>query len=264
MKVVVIGGSGLIGSKLVPKLIADGHEAVPASPNTGVNTVTGEGLAEVLKGAEVVVDVSNSPSLEGDAPIAFFKTSTRNLISAGQAAGIKHYVALSVVGTNRFLESDYFLAKMAQEDLVRESLMPYSIVHATQFFEFFKTIAGAATVGDEVHLPSVLVQPMATDEIASAIARVAVGPAQNGIVEVAGPQVFRLDEFVAHGLNEFNDRRRVVVDPKARYFGASLTERQLLPGDAVRLGEVRFEDWLKANSPRAHGIVVAGPPPQQW
>jgi uncharacterized protein YbjT (DUF2867 family) len=258
MKVVVIGGTGLIGSKLVPKLIAHGHEAVPAAPATGVNTITGEGLAEVLQDANVVVDVSNSPSLEGHLAMEFFTTSTRNLLSYGLAAGVAHHVALSVVGTNRLLDSDYFLAKMVQEDLIKGSSLPYSIVHATQFFEFLKTIASAATLDDEVHLAPVLFQPMAADDVASAVGRVAAGSAQNGIIEVAGPQVLRLDEAVAHGVDEFRDRRRVVADPQARYFGALLAERTLMPGPDAQLGEVDFNAWLKENSPRTHGVLVAG------
>ena len=245
MKLVIIGGTGLIGSKLVTKLREHGHEAVPASPDTGVNTLTGDGLAEVLQGASVVVDVSNSPSFEEKAVMAFFTTSTQNLLNAAAAAGVKHYVALSVVGTERIRDSPYFRAKNAQESLIRSAGIPYSIVHATQFFEFVKRIADDATVGTTVRLPAVLIRPMAADDVAKAVGRIAVGPSVNGIVEVAGPQQFRFDELIREGLAARNDRREVVVDPHARYFGAELGERSLIPGDSARLGEIRFDDWLK-------------------
>jgi uncharacterized protein YbjT (DUF2867 family) len=244
MKIVVIGGSGLIGSKLVKKLGEHGHEAVAASPDSGVNTLTGEGLAEVLQGAAVVVDVSNSPSFEETAVMNFFTTSTRNLLQHEAAAGVRHHVALSVVGTERLSESGYFRAKIAQEKLIKESGIPYSIVHATQFFEFVKNIADAATSGTTVRLAPALIQPMAADDVAKAVARIAVGPPVNGIVEVAGPQQFRLDELIRQGLRARNDPRTVVVDPQARYFGAELGERTLVPGNDARLGDVRFEDWL--------------------
>jgi len=245
MKLVIIGGTGLIGSKLVTKLREHGHEAVPASPDTGVNTLTGDGLAEVLQGASVVVDVSNSPSFEEKAVMAFFTTSTQNLLNAAAAAGVKHYVALSVVGTERIRDSPYFRAKNAQESLIRSAGIPYSIVHATQFFEFVKRIADDATVGTTVRLPAVLIRPMAADDVAKAVGRIAVGPSVNGIVEVAGPQQFRFDELIREGLAARNDRREVVVDPHARYFGAELGERSLIPGDSARLGEIRFDEWLK-------------------
>src|SRR5438034_9563757 len=196
MKIVVIGGSGLIGSKLVDKLRENGHKAVPAAPNTGVNTITGEGLAEVLEGAEVVVDVSNAPDWEDAAVLTFFQTSTRNLLAAEAAAAVEHHVALSVVGTDRLSESGYFRAKIAQEELIKGSSIPYSIVHATQFFEFIERIADAATDGNVVRLPPALIQPMAADDVASALARVAVAPPVNRIVEIAGPDVFRLDELL--------------------------------------------------------------------
>jgi uncharacterized protein YbjT (DUF2867 family) len=244
MKIVVIGGTGLVGSKLVEKLREHGHEAVPASPDSGVNTLTGEGLAEVLEGAQVVVDVSNSPSFEDEAVLAFFETSTRNLLEAEAAEGVGHHVALSVVGTDRLSESGYFRGKIAQETLIEGSPIPYSIVHATQFFEFAKSIADAATDGDTVRLAPVLIQPMAADDVAAAVGRTAVGPPVNGIVEVAGPEQFRLDEFVRHGLEERDDPRVVVADPEARYFGARLDERTLVPGDDASLAETRFEDWL--------------------
>jgi uncharacterized protein YbjT (DUF2867 family) len=245
MKVVVIGGTGLIGSKLVTKLDEHGHEAVPASPDTGVNTLTGEGLSEVLDGAEVVVDVSNAPEWDDDAVMHFFQTSSRNLLAAEAAAGVGHHVALSVVGTDRLTESGYFRAKMSQEQLIEGSSIPYSIVHATQFFEFLESIAADATEGNEVHLPPALIQPMVSDDVAIAVARVAVGAPVNGIVEVAGPEQFRLDELVRGLLKARNDPREVIADPHARYFGITPSERTLLPGDDARIGETRLEDWLK-------------------
>jgi uncharacterized protein YbjT (DUF2867 family) len=244
MKLVVIGGTGLIGSKLVTRLREYGHEAVAASPDTGVNTLTGEGLAGALQGASVVVDVSNSPSFEDAAVMEFFTTSTRNLLEAARAAGVTHYVALSVVGTERIPDSPYLRAKNAQEALIRAAGAPYSIVHATQFFEFVKRIADEATVDSTVRLPPVLFQPMAADDVAKAVGRIAVGDPVNGIVEVAGPQQFRFDELIRQGLAARNDPRRVVADPHARYFGAELGERSLIPGDGARLGEIRFQEWL--------------------
>ena len=244
MKIVVIGGSGLIGSKLVPKLRERGQEALAASPNSGVNSVTGEGLAEALKNASVVVDVSNAPSWEDEAVMNFFKTGTRNLLSYEAAAGVGHHVALSVVGSERMLESGYFRAKIAQEDLIKVSAIPYSIVRATQFFEFIKGIADFSTDGSKVRLPSALIQPMAADDIASAVARVAMGSPVNGTVEVGGPEKFRLDELVRRGLAAWNDPREVVADPHARYYGIEVSERTLLPGDDAQLGETRFETWL--------------------
>jgi len=254
MKIVVIGGTGLIGSKLVNKLREHGHEAVPASPNSGVNTLTGEGLAEVLKGALVVVDVSNSPSFDEDVAMNFFTTATPNLLRYEQAAGVQHHVALSVVGTDRIAQrrpSDaektirgYFRAKLAQEKLIAESPIPFSIVHATQFFEFVKSIADVASDGTTVRLAPVLVQPMAADDVAAAVGRVAVDAPVNRIVEVAGPQEFRLNEFVLQGLRAYNDPRTVVADPGAGYFGIEVDERTLVPGKDARLGETRFETWL--------------------
>lgn len=248
MKIVVIGGSGLIGTKLVNKLREHGHEAVAASPVSGVNTLTGEGLAEVLKGASVVVDVSNSPSFEEAAAMAFFRTSTRNLLTSEAAAGVGHHVALSVVGTERLSESGgiggYFRAKLAQEKLIKESSIPYSIVHATQFFEFVKSIADASTNGNSVRLPKVLIQPMAADDVASAVGKIAVGTPVNGTVEVAGPEQFRLDELIRQGISTRNDPREVITDTHAGYFGAEVSERTLVPGDDAQLGETRFADWL--------------------
>jgi len=246
MKIVVIGGSGLIGSKVVQKLGAQGHQAVTASPNSGVNSVTGEGLAEVLKGASVVVDVSNSPSWEDAAVLKFFETSTRNLLTYEAAAGVGHHVALSVVGTDRLSESGYFRAKIAQEKLIKESSIPYSIVRATQFFEFFKGLADISMEGGKVHLPPVLFQPMAADDVASGVAKIAVGPPVNGIVEIAGPEQFRVDELVRRRLANLKDPREVIADPHARYSGAEVGERTLLPDKEARLGETRFADWLKS------------------
>jgi uncharacterized protein YbjT (DUF2867 family) len=254
MKIVVIGGTGLIGSKLVNKLREQGHEAVPAAPNTGVNTLTGEGLAEVLKGASVVVDVSNSPSWDDAAVLQFFETSTRNLLSNEASAGVGHHVALSVVGTDRLSESGYFRAKIAQEKLIKESSIPYSIVHATQFFEFLKGLADISAVDGKVHLPHVLFQPMAADDVATGVGRIAVGPSVNGIVEIGGPEPFRLDELVRRRLASLKDPREVIADPNARYSGAKLSEKTLLPGKNARLGETRFETWLTqpaAQIPRA-------------
>lgn len=244
MKIVVIGGTGLIGSKLVNKLREHGHEAVAAAPNTGVNTITGEGLAEVLKGASVVVDVSNSPSWDDAEVLKFFETSTRNLLKYEAAAGVRHHVALSVVGTDRLSESGYMRAKIAQEKLIKESSIPYSIVHATQFFEFLKGLADISMVGNQAHLPPVLFQPMAADDVASGLARIAVGNPINGIVEIAGPEQFRVDELVRRRLTSLKDPREVVADSNARYGGARVSERTLLPGNDARLGEIRFETWL--------------------
>ncbi|MCX4706404.1 SDR family oxidoreductase [Streptomyces sp. NBC_01373] len=244
MKVVVIGGTGLIGSKLVAKLNEHGHEAVPAAPNTGVNTLTGEGLAEVLQGASVVVDVSNSPSFADDAVMEFFRTSTTNLLKAEANAGVTHHVALSVVGTERLQGSGYFRAKQVQEELIKASGIPYSIVHATQFFEFAKGIADGATDGDTVRLPAAKIQPIVSDDVAAAVGRTAVGAPVNGVVEIAGPEAFPIDEFVRKGLAAKNDPRAVVTDPHATYSGAELQETTLLPGPDAHLAETRFADWL--------------------
>ena len=253
MEIVVIGGSGLIGSKLVTKLREHGHDAAAASPNSGVNTVTGEGLAEVLKGASVVVDVSNSPAWEDAAVLTFFETSTRNLLTYEAAAGVGHHVALSVVGTDRLSESGYFRAKIAQEKLIKESSIPYSIVRATQFFEFLKGLADISFDGDKVHLPPVLFQPMAADDVASGVGRIAVGPPGNGIVEIGGPEQFRLDELVRRRLATLKDPREVIADPRARYSGAEVGERTLVPGKDARLSETRFETWLTRPAAKAAG-----------
>ncbi|MCM3873304.1 MAG: Rieske 2Fe-2S domain-containing protein [Pyrinomonadaceae bacterium] len=248
MKIVVIGGSGLIGSKLIVKLREHGHQAVSASPASGVNTLTGEGLAEVLEGAAVVVDVSNSPSFADAAVMEFFKTSTGNLLTYEAAAGVGHHVALSVVGCDHLPDSGYLRAKVAQEKLIKESSIPYSIVRATQFFEFVNRIADSATDGNTVRLPPVRFQPLAADDVASAVARVAMGSPLNGIVEIAGPEQFRFDELIHLGLSVRKDPREVVADPHARYFGTELSERSLVPGDNAVLGETRFEDWLSRSA----------------
>ena len=262
MKIVVIGGTGLIGSKLVNQLREHGHEAVPAAPNTGVNTLTGEGLAEALKGASVVVDVSNSPSWEDAAVLRFFETSTRNLLAYEADAGVGHHVALSVVGTDQLSESGYFRAKIAQEKLIKGSPIPYTIVQATQFFEFLKGLADISVDGGKVHLPPVLFQPMAADDVATALGRIAVGPPVNGTVEIGGPEQFRLDELVQRRLVTLKDPHEVVADPNARYSGAKIGEKTLVPGNNARLGETRFESWLTqpaAQIPSAHAQPAGVP-----
>jgi len=245
MKIVVIGGTGLIGSKLVKKLREQGQEAVAASPASGVNSITGEGLADALRGASVVVDVTNSPSWEDDAVLKFFDTSTRNLLKAEAASGVGHHVALSVVGTERLLESGFFRAKLAQEKLIKTSAIPYTIVRATQFFEFVAKIADMSTEGNQVRLPPVLFQPMAAEDVASALAGVAMGSPVKGTVEIGGPEQSRLDELVRRDLAAVNDSREVVSDPRGRYYGIAVTERSLVPDDNARLGKTRFEDWLR-------------------
>ncbi|MEV4458705.1 SDR family oxidoreductase [Microbispora sp. NPDC049633] len=245
MKITVVGGTGLIGSKLVTKLRGQGHEAVAASPNTGVNTLTGEGLAEVLAGAQVVVDVSNSPSFERAAVLEFFETSTRNLLAAEAAAGVGHHVAVSIVGTERMPDNGYFAAKIAQEQLIEKSGIPFSLVHSTQFFEFARGIADEATVDGTVHIAPVLFQPIAGDDVAEAVGRTAVGSPLNGRVEIAGPEQFRMDEFFRQALAAWGDPREVVADPHARYFGSELSERSLVPvDDGAVLGAIRYHDWL--------------------
>jgi uncharacterized protein YbjT (DUF2867 family) len=246
MKIVVIGGHGRVGSKVIDKLAEHGHEAVAADLKTGVNTLTGEGLAEALDGADVVVDVSNSPSFEDTAVLEFFQTSTGNILAAEKAAGVGHHVALSVVGSDRLPDSGYLRAKVAQEKLIEESSIPYSIVRATQFFEFVDAIADEATDGDTVRLPAARIQPIAVDDVARAVGRIAAGTPVNGIVEIAGPEPFRFDELIRKGLDASNDPRHVVADPEARYFGTKLADSSLLPGEHAQLGEIRFEDWLGA------------------
>jgi uncharacterized protein YbjT (DUF2867 family) len=256
MKIVVVGGTGLIGAKLVERLRGQGYQAVPASPSSGVNTLTGEGLPRALDGAAVAVDVTDAPSYEEAAALRFFMTSTHNLLNAEVVAGVGHHVALSVVGAERIPENRYLRAKKAQEELIRGGAIPYSIVHATQFFEFIDGIADATTDGDTVRLAPVLIQPMAAGDVASAVARISVGPPVNGIVEVAGPERFRLDELVRRVLGARHDRREVITDPDARYFGARLSEHALLPHDDAMLATTRFEDWFDRVSTRLSGSSV--------
>ena len=245
MKIVVIGGTGLIGSQVVKLLTDHGHHAVAASPNTGVNTITGEGLAEVLTDASAVVDVSNSPSLEGDAALAFFQKSTGNLLAAESAAGVGHHIALSVVGTDEMAEagSGYMEAKRAQEELIAKSDVPYSIVHATQFFEFLKGITDAATEGDTVRLAPVFIRPMASADVAKAVAKASVAEPSNAVEEIGGPEEFQLDELVRQTLGSRNDPRTVLADPSARYFGAELGAHTLTPGGDATLYDTRLADW---------------------
>jgi uncharacterized protein YbjT (DUF2867 family) len=253
MKIVVIGGTGLIGSKVVAGLTEHGHEAVPASPRLGINTITGEGLAAALDGASVVVDVSNSANFEYATALDFFATSTHHLLTAGAAAGVGHHVALSVVGTNALSEggdltkttAGYFLAKLVEEALIRTSGIPYSIVRATQFFEFIKGIADVSTDGNTVRLPPVAFQPMASADVATAVARVAMGTPVNGTVEVGGPETFRFDQAIRRALTAMNDTRTVVADPSATYYGIAVGERSLVPGDGAMVGEIRLDDWLR-------------------
>jgi uncharacterized protein YbjT (DUF2867 family) len=244
MKIVVIGGTGLIGSKVVEKLKAKGHEAIAAAPNTGVNTITGEGLAEALRGAEVVVDVANSPSFEDKVAMEFFQTAGKNLTAAEVAAGIKHHVALSVVGTERLQASGYFRAKLAQEAKIKSSPIPYTIVHATQFFEFLRAIAQSGTEGNTVRLPHSLFRPMAAEDVAAAVAEAALAPPLNGTMEVAGPEPFYIDELVGKVLAYDKDPRMVVVDSEALYFGIKLTDKSLVPEATARIASTRFEWWL--------------------
>jgi uncharacterized protein YbjT (DUF2867 family) len=244
MKIVVVGGSGLIGTKLVAILRGEGHGVVPASRSTGVNTLTGEGLDVALKGAAVVVDVANSPSFE-DAPVLhFFETTTRNIIAAATAASVGHYVALSVVGTDRLLASGYFRAKMAQENLIKASKIPYTIVRATQFFEFVGSIADSATAGDTVRLPAAMMQPMLSDDVAAILANIAVGKPLSATVDIAGPEPIRMDELVRRYLAARHDARKVTTDPHAGYFGTLVTDDSLTPGPNPRRGPTRFGDWL--------------------
>lgn len=244
MKIVVVGGTGLIGSKLVKKLRDNGHEAVAASPNTGINSITGEGLEDALKGASVVVDVTNSPSWDDAAVLKFFETSTRNLLAGEADAGVGHHVALSVVGTERLLESGFFRAKLAQENLIKDSKSPYTIVRATQFFEFLKKIADYSTEGDKVRMPPALIQPMAADDVASALAKIVTNPPANGTVEIGGPEQFRLDEIARRQLAACKDSRQVISDPNGRYYGIKISERSLIPDGGAQLGKTHFETWL--------------------
>ena len=244
MKIVVIGGSGLIGKKLVAMLRERGHEVTAASPSTGVNAVTGQGLAEALAGAHTVVDVANAPSWEDQAVLEFFEQSGRNLLAAEAAAGVRHHVALSVVGTDRLLASGYFRAKMAQENLIKAGRIPYTIVRATQFFEFVGAIAQFSTDGQTVRLPPAMMQPIVSDDVAAALADVAVSQPKNGMVELAGPEPIRMDELVRRLLRASGDRRQVVTDPTAGYYGTEVNDRSLTPGDRPLIGPTRFDDWL--------------------
>ena len=244
MKIVVIGGTGLIGSKVVEKLKAQGHEAIAAAPNTGVDTISGKGLAEALTGANVVVDVSNSPSFEDKAATDFFQTAGRNLAAAETNAGVQNHVALSVVGTDRLQDSGYFRAKAAQETLIESSHIPYTLVHATQFFEFLRAIAQISTGGKKVRLPPVLFQPMAAEDVASAIAEAALAKPVNGMIEIAGPETFTLDEAIRKVLVHDHDPREVITDPSAPYYGVKVSERTLVPGPGARLGSITLDWWL--------------------
>src|SRR3954470_18370065 len=245
MKIVVIGGSGLIGTSLVARLRQSGHDVVAASPSSGVNTITGEGLTETLSGAQVVVDVANSPSFEDRAVLKFFETSGRNLLAAEAAAGVGHHVALSVVGSDRLPDSGYLRAKMAQENLIKASGIPYSIVRSTQFFEFVSGIAQSATVGQTIRLSPALLQPIMSDDVADAVTDVALGAPVNGMVEIAGPERVPLDDMVRRFLSAKHDPRKVIADTHARYFGTELDDRSLTPGHNARIGSIRFEDWLR-------------------
>jgi len=254
MKIVVIGGSGLIGSRVVNILRQRGHEVAAASPSTGVNTLTGEGLAGALTGAQAVIDVANSPSFEDKPALEFFETSGRNLLAAGKTAGVKHHVALSVVGTDRLTGSGagslsgYFRAKLAQENLIKASGIPFTIVHATQFFEFVKGIAQSGTDGSTVRLSSVLMQPMAADDVGAAVAEAALGQPANGVIEVAGPDQIRQDELVRQYLSATGDPRKLVTDDKPRYFGIEVNDQSLVPGANPRLGKMHFKDWLSQST----------------
>jgi uncharacterized protein YbjT (DUF2867 family) len=250
MKILIIGGTGRVGSKLVGALREHGHEAVPAAPNTGVNTITGEGVAEAMRGTDVVVDVSNSPSFDDDAVLQFFTTSTRNLLAAEADAGVGHHVAMSVVGADRVPDSGYLRAKVAQEELIVGSSIHYSIVRATQFFEFIDSIVASMSDGDTFRASSALLQPMAVDDVVQAVGKVAAGEPLNGMVEIAGPEAFPLDALLRRTLSARHDPRQVVTDPHARYFGAELAERSLVPGPGAHLGSTTFADWL-ARSPSA-------------
>ena len=249
MKIVVIGGTGLIGSKTVPILRESGHVVVAASPNTGVNTITGEGLKEAMAGTQVVIDLANSPSFEDRAVLEFFETSGRNLLAAEAAAGVRHHVALSIVGTDRTLENGYFRAKVAQEKLIEKSSIPYTIIRSTQFMEFLGGIAASSAVGNMVRLSPGLFQPIAADDVAAIVAEVALAAPRSGIVEIAGPERAPFNEIVARYLKAIGDPREVVSDPEARYFGGRVEERSLVPLSAARLGRISFDEWLRRRSP---------------
>jgi len=258
LKFVVIGGTGLIGSRLVNNLRANRHEAVAASPKSGVNSVTGGGLVHALQGASAVIDVTNSPSWEDTEVLKFFETSTRNLLSYEEAEGVGHHLALSVVGTERLLESGFFRAKLAQENLIKASKNPYTIVRATQFFEFVKQIVDYSTEGNIVRMPPALIQPMAGDDVASALARIAINPPVNGTVEIGGPEQFRLDELARRFLTARQEPRQVISDPHGRYYGIQVSERALIPDNNAQRGEIRFETWLAQT---ASQVASASPQP---
>lgn len=248
MKVVVIGGTGLIGSKVVEKLNAHGHDAIPASPQSGCNTLTNEGVDEAVAGSDVVIDVSNSPSFADDDVMNFFTTATTNLTTAAKKAGVKHYVALSVVGCDRLPDSGYLRAKVAQEKLIAQSGLAHCIVRATQFFEFGKAIADAATVGDEVHLPPAYFQPMAADDVAGVVARTSIGDPVNGVIETGGPEKIRMSDFASAGLKRVGDPRTVVPDPHAKYFGTELSDDSLVPGPDAELSTTTYDEWVAAKA----------------
>ncbi|RXT55968.1 NmrA family transcriptional regulator [Bosea sp. Tri-44] len=252
MKIVVIGGTGLIGSKTVARLRNKGHDVLAASPNNGVDTITGKGLSEALAGAQVVIDLANSPSFEDKAVLEFFETSGRNLLSAAKAAGVKHHIALSVVGTGRLPRSGYLRAKMAQEDLIRGSGIPYTIVHSTQFFEFLGAIAQSTTVGDTTTVPSAYFQPIASDDVAGFMTDVALSAPANGVIEIAGPEPIRMNDLVARFLRASNDPRKVIGSAHAQYFGTEIDDRSLVPGDNPRIGAIGFDDWFRHASPQRH------------
>jgi len=256
MKIVIIGGTGLIGSKTVERLRRKGHEVLAASPNSGVNTITGEGLAEALAGTQVVIDLANSPSFEDKAVLAFFETSGRNLLAAAKSAGVKHHVALSVVGAERLPRSGYLRAKMAQERLIRESGIPFTIVHSTQFFEFLGGIAQSGAAGDTVTISSALFQPIASDDVADVMADVALSEPINGVMEIAGPEPVRMDALVARFLKLTNDPRKVIGDSQTLYFGTELDDRSLVPGPGARIGSQTFEDWFERGRSRATGVAA--------
>jgi len=257
MKIVVIGGSGLIGSKVVKKLTDQGHQALAASPNSGVDATTGRGLAEALAGADVLVDVSNTRAFDEATARPFFESSGRNLASAEHQAGVRHHVALSVVGTDRLQEIGYFRAKLAQEQLIKSSGIPYTIIRATQFFEFLGPIAAEATTGDTVRLSGASFQPIAADDVATAVATAAVGAPVNDTIEIAGPDRMPMSALVARYLRDINDPRQVVTDPDARYFGGRIDDRSLVPGDHPRLGRIRLEDWVEQSKASQPGAGVA-------
>lgn len=249
MKIVVIGGTGLIGSKLVKRLQANQHDVVAASPASGVNTVTGQGLQEALDGAQVVVDVANSPSFEDNAVMEFFQSSSRNIMAAEAAAGVGHHIALSVVGTERLQESGYFRAKLAQETIIRGANIPFTLVHSTQFFEFMFGIAQAGAEGNTVHLSPAMMQPIHSDDVADALADVVLMPPLNEVTEVAGPESIRICDAVQNYLRQIGDNREIITDPQARYFGAILDDSTLMPSKEARIGRTPFSQWVKTATP---------------